>query len=155
MQLEDGMGLVCAGGVNQSFLARMPALLRHLGPIKTSSFRVSRQAANSLRAGYAASHYSELEHCRLILVAAPEARLERILREMVARTPLRKAPFSMNMVVLCGCVRDSLAPNPLHETGARVASLNLIPGFPRTNFRRRGSPRHGAAFARSFRREPA
>ena len=127
MPSEDAMGLVCAGGVNQSFLARMPALLQHLGPIKTSSFRVSRQTANSLRAGYAASHYTELETCPLILVWAPEGRLDRILQEMVVRTPIRKAPFSKNMVVLCGCVRDSVAPSPLRGTGARVASLNLIP----------------------------
>jgi hypothetical protein len=140
MQLEDGMGLVCAGGVSQSFLARMPALLQHLGPIKTSSFRVSRQTANSLRAGYAASHYSALEPCRLILVAAPEARLERILREMVARTPIRKAPFSKNMVVLCGCVGDSLAPSPLHGTGARVASLNLVPDSREQIFTAEGHP---------------
>src|SRR5580692_466750 len=97
MQPPDGMGLVCAGGVTQSFLARMPALLRHLGPIKTSSFRVSSQTANSLRAGYAASHYSALEPCQLIMVAAPEAKLDRILREMVARTPPRKAPFARRM----------------------------------------------------------
>lgn len=140
MQPEDGMGLVCAGGVSQSFLARMPALLRYLGPIKTSSFRVSRQTANSLRAGYAASHYSALEPCRLILVAAPEAALERILRDMVARTPIRKAPFSRNMVVLCGCVRDSLAPSPLHGTGARVASLNLIPESREQIFVAEGHP---------------
>jgi hypothetical protein len=140
MQSEDGVGLVCAGGVNQSFLARMPALLQHLGPIKTSSFRVSRQIANSLRAGYAASHYSELEACPLILVSALEGRLDRILREMVVRTPIRKAPFSKNMVVLCGCVRDSLAPNPLHGTGARVASLNLIPDSREQIFVAEGHP---------------
>jgi hypothetical protein len=140
MQPEDGMGLVCAGGVTQSFLARMPALLRHLGPIKTSSFRVSRQAANSLRRGYAASHYSVLEQCRLILVAVPEAKLDRILRDMVARTPIRKAPFSKNMVVLCGCERDSLAPSPLHATGARVASLNLIPDSREQVFVAEGHP---------------
>jgi hypothetical protein len=140
MQPEDGMGLVCAGGVNRSFVARMPALLQHLGPIKTSSFRVSRQIENSLRAGYATSHYSALEPCRLIVVSVPEARLERVLREMVARTPIRKAPFSKNMVVLCGCVRDSLSPNPLHGTGARVASLNLIPDSREDIFVAEGHP---------------
>lgn len=140
MKSEDGVGLVCAGGVSQSFLARMPALLRYLGPIKTSSFRVSRQAANSLRAGYAASHHSALEACRLILVLVPEAKLDRILRDMVARTPIRDAPFSKNMVVLCGCVRDSLTPNPLHGTGARVASLNLIPDSREDLFVAEGHP---------------
>lgn len=150
------MGLVCAGGVNQTFLAKMPALLRHLGPIKTSSFRVSRQTANSLRAGYAASHYSALEPCRLILVSVPEARLERVLREMAARTPIRESSFSRNMVVLCGCVRDSLTPNPLQGTGARVASLNLIPDSREQLFVAEGHPetlRHlRALFAQSKRK---
>lgn len=140
MELEDGVGLVCAGSVGQSFLARMPALLRHLGPIKTSGFRVSRQVANSLRAGEAASHYSVLESCRLILVWVPEARLERVLRELVARTPIRKAPLSTNMLVLCDCVRDSLAVSALHGTGARVATLNPIPDSGERIFVAEGHP---------------
>jgi hypothetical protein len=140
MPPEDGMGLVCAGGVSQSFLIRMPALLRRLGPIKTSSFRVSRQTANSLKSGHAASHYSALESCPLILVAVPEGKLDRTLQDMVARTPIRKAPYSRNMVVLCGCVRDSLAPGPLHGTGARVATLNLIPDSQEHIFVAEGHP---------------
>lgn len=127
MEPENEVGLVCAGGVGQSFLARMPALLEHLGPIKTSTFRLSRQVANTLQAGYAASHYSALEPCQLILVWLPEARLDRTLHDMVARTPIRKSAFSRNMVVLCGCTRDSLAPGALHGSGARVATLNPIP----------------------------
>lgn len=124
---QDAIGLVCAGGVSQSFLARMPALLQQLGPIKTSSYRVSRQISNSLRAGYAASHYNALEPCPLILVSAPEENLDRILREMAARIPIRKAPFTKNTVVLCGCTRDSLSPSALQGTGARVATVNPIP----------------------------
>ncbi len=140
MQQKDGLGLVSAGGVTQSFLARMPALLQHLGPIKTSSFRVSRQVVNSLRAGHAASHYSALESCRLILVSVPEARLDRVLRDMVARTPIRKTTFSKHMVVLCGCVRDSLVPSALHGTGARVATLNPIPDSGEQIFVAEGHP---------------
>src|SRR5580658_583850 len=140
MEPEDGVGLVCAGGVGQSFLARMPALLQHLGPIKTSAFRVSRQVANTLRAGEAASHYSVLEACRLILVWVPDARLDRVLRDLVARTPIRKAPFSSPMLVLCGCVRDSLAPSALHGTGARIATLNPIPDSGERIFVAEGHP---------------
>jgi hypothetical protein len=85
---EDGMGLVCAGSVNQSFLARMPAMLGRLGPIKASSFRVARRICNSLHAGYAASHYCALEPCELIWVAVPELILDRTLHDLVAQTPL-------------------------------------------------------------------
>lgn len=119
----DEMGLVCAGGVNQSFLARTPALLSRLGPIKASSYRVARQIANTLRAGHAASHYSVLEACPVVWIFTPDSALDRVLRDFVAQTPLRKT-----MVVLCDCVRDSLAVSPLRGTGARVVSLNAVPG---------------------------
>lgn len=150
------MGLVCAGGVGQSFLARMPALLRRLGPIKTSTFRLSRRVVNRLHAGEAASHYSALEACQLILVWEPEARLERVLRDLVARTPIRKSPYSNNMVVLCGCVRDSQTRSALAGTGARVATLNPIPDSGERIFVAEGHPavvRHlRALFAESQRK---
>ncbi len=134
------MGLVCAGGVGQSFLARMPALLQHVGPIKTSTFQASRKVANILRTGSAASHHSALEACQLILVWVPEARLDRVLRDLVARTPIRKTPFSKNMVVLCECMRDSRASSALQGTGARVATLNLIPDSGERIFVAEGHP---------------
>src|ERR1700689_4677783 len=124
----DGMGLICAGGVNQSFLARMPALLGRVGPIKASSYRVARQIANTLRTGNAASHYSMLEACPVIWAFVPEADLDRILRDLVAQTPFQEARRRKTMVVLCDCVRDSLAACALRAAGARVASLNPIPG---------------------------
>ncbi len=127
MNLE-GMGLVCAGGVNQSFLARMPALLGRLGPIKASTYRVARQIANTLRTGEAASHYSTLEACPAIWTFVPEADLDRILRDLVAQTPFQETRRRNTMVVLCDCVRDSLAAGALRMAGARVASLNAIPG---------------------------
>ena len=140
MELNEGVGLVCAGSVSQSFLTRMPALLRHLGPIKTSNFRVSRKIVKALRAGYAASHYSALEPCQLILVWLPEAKLDRIVRDMTVRTPIRKAPFSTNMVVLCESARDSTAAAALRGTGARVATLNLIPESSERLFVAEGHP---------------
>jgi hypothetical protein len=140
MEPEDGVGLVCAGSIGQSFLGRMPALLHQIGPIKTPTFRMSRKVTNILRSGHAASHYSALEFCQLILVWMPETRLDRVLRELVARTPIRQAPFSENMVVLCGCVRDSLASSALEGTGARVATLNPIPDSSERIFVAEGHP---------------
>jgi hypothetical protein len=124
----EGLGLVSAGGVNQSFLTRLPSLLARVGPIKASSYRVSRQISNALCAGRAVSHYSVLEACPAIFVSVPEPCLCRTLGDLAAQTPLLKAPSCRTMVVLCGCVRDSQAPGPLRGTGARVASLNPVPG---------------------------
>jgi hypothetical protein len=117
-----GLGLVCSGGVTQSFLARMPAVLARLGPIKASSFRVSRQISRSLRAGQAASHYSALETCPIVLFAMPETMLERALMDFVSQTPIHRT-----MIVLCDSERPSCKPGPLSRTGARVASLNPVP----------------------------
>jgi hypothetical protein len=140
MRPDDGIGLVCAGGLSQSFLTRMPALLERLGPIKAPSFRVARQMSNTLRAGSPASHYSALESCSMIWVSVPEACLDRFLHDLAARTPLRKAPFTKAMVVLSNCERDSLAPSPLHGTGARVASLYPIPDTQEKIFVAEGHP---------------
>src|SRR3984885_14989347 len=123
----EGMGLVCAGGVNQSYLARMPALLGRLGPIKASSYRVARQIANTLRTGEAASHYSTFETCPVIWPFVPEADLDRILRDLVAQIPFQETR-RRTMVVLCDCVRDSLAARIPRPAGARGVSLNVIPG---------------------------
>src|SRR5579862_2060069 len=131
----DGMGLVCTGSVNQSFLARMPALLARLGPIKASSFRVSRQVSNTLRAGQAASHYSALEPCPMVWFAVPESGLDRTARDFAAQTPIHKT-----MVVLCDCARDSATPSPMRAAGARIASLNQVPGFRERLFVTEGDP---------------
>ena len=115
------MGLVAAGGVARSFLARMPALLARLGPIKAASYRVARRLVNQLKSGRAASHYSMLEPCPVILVCVPEEHLSTVMLDMRAQIPLRQ-----NIVVLCGCVRGSLSAGALRAAGARVASLNAV-----------------------------
>ena len=83
------MGLIGAGGVNRSFLARMPVLLGHLGPIKAASFRVARRIANTLHAGRAATGYADLEQCDLIWIAVPDAALDRVSKDLAAAIPLK------------------------------------------------------------------
>jgi len=78
------MGIIGAGGVNRSFLARMPVLLTRVGPIKAASFRVARRIANTLRAGEAVMNYAALASCDLIWIAVPDAGLERIARDLAA-----------------------------------------------------------------------
>jgi len=131
----DGIGLVCSGRASQSFLARMPSLLARLGPIKAPSFRVSRQVANQLRAGYAASHYSVLETCPMVWFATPEQSLDRVLRDFAAQTPIR-----CTMVVLCNAWRDSRASSALSGLPVRVASLNPVPDSNERVFVGEGHP---------------
>ncbi len=114
-------GLVGAGGVSRSFLARLPVLLANLGPVKAASLRVARRLVNSLRAGRAVADYSALGPCDLIWIAVPDSMLLSVVSELAAQVPIQG-----KMVVVCGSTRDSLWPSPLGTGHARVASLNAI-----------------------------
>jgi len=133
--MKQEHGLVAAGGVSQSFLARLPGFLAHLGPIKASSFRAARRIVISLRRGHAASHYSVLEPCSVIWISVPEASLDRVMRDLTAQTPIHRT-----MVVLAGVVRDSLWPSPLLTAGARLATLNAVDGSGERSFVAEGHP---------------
>lgn len=123
MKIRKTAGLVGAGGVGRSFLARMPALLAHVGPIKGSSLHVSRRIANSLRVGIGVGKYSALAECGILILAVPEKALDQTSRELAEAISL-----SGKMVVLCDVMRDSNAVSPLRSAGAKVATLNCVPG---------------------------
>ena len=135
MKLRKSAGLVGAGGVNQSFVARMPALLEQLGPVKGSSLQVSRRIANGLRAGSGVDAYSALEPCGLIWICAPEDLLDGLASELASTISL-----AGKTVVLCDVLRDSLWPSPLRTAGARLATLNCIPESLERKFVAEGHP---------------
>lgn len=114
-------GLICAGGVGQSFVARFPALLASVSLVKATSFRVARRIANSLRAGRAVEHYAELAQVDLIWIAVPDAALESMIRNLAAEIDGKE-----KRIVLCDTARDSLWPDSLQKAGARIASINAI-----------------------------
>jgi len=128
-------GLVGVGGVNQSFLARMPALLDQLGPVKGSSLKVSRRIANGLRAGFGVAEYAAFEPCEILWIYAPENQLDCVTAQLASVIPL-----AGKMVVLCDALRDSLRPSPLRMAGARVATLNCVPESRERKFVGEGHP---------------
>lgn len=113
-------GLVSAGGISKSFAARMPALLRTIGPIKATSVRVSRRIANSLRAGYPVEHYQALGDCALLWIALPEAALDRVLGELS-----REPSLARKMIIVCGAARAS------RNLPFCSATLDAVPGDER------------------------
>ncbi|MEQ1946864.1 MAG: NAD(P)-binding domain-containing protein [Bryobacteraceae bacterium] len=122
MKFRKTGGLIGAGGVGQSFLSRMPALLAHVGPVKGASLHVSRRIANNFRAGVGVKEYSALAKCGIVFIAVPEASLDSICGELAAAVPL-----SGKLVILCDVFRDSTQAGPLRAAGAKVATLNVIP----------------------------
>jgi hypothetical protein len=135
MRSQKPAGLIGAGGVNQSFLARLPAVLAQLGPVKGSSLKVSRRIANGLRAGFGVDNYQALESCGLIWILAPETALDFVTAELASAVPLEGTT-----VVLCDALRDSLRPNPLRTAGARVVTLNCLPESSERKFVGEGHP---------------
>jgi hypothetical protein len=135
MKSRTPTGLVGVGGVNQSFLARMPALLEQLGPVKGSSLKVSRRIANGLRSGSGVAEYAALGPCGVIWIYAPENVLDRVIAQLASAVPL-----AGKMVVLCDALRDSLRPSPLRMAGARVATLNCVPESRERKFVGEGHP---------------
>ncbi|HWZ31388.1 MAG TPA: hypothetical protein VNX18_08650 [Bryobacteraceae bacterium] len=105
-------GLVCAGGVSNSFLARWPSVLATLGPVKSSSLRVARRLSNSLRAGQAVEHISALRGCELIWMVVPEDALDRTVSELRC--------LQDSLLVVC----DSRRVSDSFDTSLRLATLN-------------------------------
>jgi hypothetical protein len=136
MKLQKTAGLVGAGGVSQSFVARMPALLEQLGPVKGSSLKVSRRIANGLRAGVGVGDYKALAPCDLIWICAPEDLVNSLASELACAIPL-----AGKVVVLCDVLRDSFWPSPLRTAGARIATLNCLPESLERKFVAEGHPR--------------
>jgi hypothetical protein len=112
-------GLISAGGFSKSFLARMPTVLRTLGPVKATSFRVARRITNAARAGHPVETYAALSDRALLWIALPEAALDRVLHELSA-----EASLAQKMIVICGAARGSAT---LRAAGC-VATLDAIPG---------------------------
>ena len=135
MKLRKTAGLVGAGGVSQSFLARMPAFLEQLGPVKGSSLKVSRRIANGLRAGVGVDDYGALAPCDLIWICAPENLLDAVAAQLAASQPL-----TGKTIVLCDMLRDSLWPSSLRAAGARIATLNCLPESFERKFVGEGHP---------------
>ena len=135
MKSQKPAGLIGAGGVNQSFLARLPAVLDQVGPVKGSSLKVSRRIANGLRAGFGVDNYRALEPCGFIWILAPEAALDFITAELASAVPLEG-----KTVLLCDALRDSLRPSPLRAAGARVVTLNCLPESSERKFVGEGNP---------------
>ena len=113
--MNSRSGLICAGGVTNSSLARMPAVLATVGPVLSVSQRVARRMSNALRAGRAVNDPEALASCRVVWIAAANHQLDRLVA--AAR------PFLDNkIVVLCDSPRDSGSL----AVRAYVATLNPV-----------------------------
>ena len=100
-------GLVMAGGVNPSFISRMPVLLR-TRPVKAASLRVARTDRQLTEGRIWCNGICGFEPCSLIWLAVPDAILDKIAHDLAEQTSLEG-----KMIVVCGSSRESTWPGPL------------------------------------------
>ena len=122
MKTASGIGLVAAGAVSSSFLARLRHVMANLGPVKASSYRVASRISNRLKAGHAARSFDEFDRTRVVLISVPDAYLAATVEEL-ADSGLR---WRGKAVILCGSARDSGDLEPLSAQEACTASLTVI-----------------------------
>jgi len=127
--------LISAGGLTHSFLTRCPAIIRRLGPIKGTSFRVARRIASSLRAGYAVPDYRALEGCTPVWIAVSDPLLDGVIRDFALQ-----APLAGMVVVLCDSLYDARWAHPLQSAHAQVATLNAVEASSERIFVAEGHP---------------
>ncbi len=79
---QQPMGLVCAGSVKQSWIAKVTPLWDRLGPVKSTSIRVASRIVNAMHAGYASAGYDALNGCSVLFVAVLPSQISQVLEEL-------------------------------------------------------------------------
>ena len=123
MNIRPTAGLVAAGGVNLSFLARLRPAVMSISLIKGFSLRVSRRIANGFHHGSAVTEYAALSPCKVIWIYAPEELVAGLCRELASAISL-----TGKIIIICDTPLASIAFSQLLP-GARLSTLNPVPGF--------------------------
>jgi predicted short-subunit dehydrogenase-like oxidoreductase (DUF2520 family) len=146
---QHPVGLVCAGGVIKSWLAKRRTFLEVLGPVKATGLRVASRMANSLRAGRAVESYKALSSCSMIFVAVPPANLPTVLDELAAA---EIGWQGKTIVVVDGNV-DSADLRAFEVRQASSATLDLIDASPQLRLAVQGDSKAVKALRKLFERE--
>lgn len=124
LEFQAEYGLIAAGAVNSSFLARLPGKAWALGPVAALSYRVASRIANTLRAGVAARSVEELGAVRLILFHSSPSHHESLV------DLLRTSAIQWTGKSVIFCDSGPAGAEELRNAGASVSMLRstAIPG---------------------------
>ncbi len=134
---QPPIGLMVAGMMSDSFLARIPEFLDALGPVKSTSYRVASRISNRLRAGTPVKTFEDLRDTASIFLWMPDKVLESMTKAAVASTVNWKG----KCIVLCDSWQNSHVLAEFQARGAAVASWNVIPGLTEPRFVMEGEAR--------------
>jgi len=118
-EFQPEYGLIGAGAVNDSLVARLPRKVQALGPVAAVSFRVASRIVNSLGAGVPARSADELNALRFILFHSSPDQFP-ALTEALASAKIRWRGKSL---VFCDCECPDETRELFEGRGADVAVL--------------------------------
>lgn len=148
---QHSIGLVCAGGVIKSWLAKRRAFLEVLGPVKAAGLRVASRMANSLRAGRAVESYKALSSSSMIFVAVPPPSLPGVLDELAAA----EIAWQGKTIVVVDSNLDAADLRAFEVRQAFPATLDLIEATPPLRLAVQGDARTVKTLRKLFEREGA
>jgi hypothetical protein len=118
------LGLICGGGLADSWLLRFPKLAASVGPVRGPSQTAATRAVRTLRAGRAVTSLDEFRTVKVLLVAVSDHLLQPVLEELAEaglgweRMTLLVASLQMDVTEL----------RLFSEKGARVATIGPVEG---------------------------
>lgn len=117
------LGLLCAGSVSRTSLARLPGLTDLLGPVKSASLQAASRATNNLRSGTAVDSYLPVANCQTVLVSVPDDDLKVYLEGLMQeRTNWKKRTLLILRATSCGDILQRF-----RALGASVAWFDALP----------------------------
>ena len=100
-----------------------------MGPVAAQSYRLASRIANSIGAGHPVKRYEDLNGSPLILICAPAEGVGPIVSALAAAMECRGKIF-----LACEGGADSRQLASLKAKGAKVGSVQVIPGFDGRRF---------------------
>ncbi len=124
------IGLVCEGGITNSYIGKLKGIVERLGPVRANVLRVASRIANSLRSGTPTENYDELDSCGMIVVVAVPETMQILLDELLAAN----IDWSGKTLLLLDSGLDCEDLSSFLQRHAQVATLDLIEGYQDLRF---------------------
>lgn len=118
-------GVIGAGAVSRSLIARLPAKSEELGPVAAQSFRVASRMVNALHAGTAVRTLEELNPARTILFCSNPSSAQDLAQLLLAA----RLSWEGKQLILCETVVPPQLFDGLRASGVSVASIQTM-GIP-------------------------
>ncbi len=116
------VGLIGAGRVGRTLTKLLPREQFHVGPVIGRTPTAARRSVREMGYGTPAANVNALSDCDVVLLAVPDAAVERVVDQLVAA----RVPLAKSVVLQTSRLHDSKELARLRLLGATVGSLQPL-----------------------------